>query len=94
MIFVTFQSGSREKPERVRGALNQPILNTPCCGQSTGWECGYPSHRTAPEVPLSSQQDQLQPSLWEFSCDRIGSRPPASWHAFARLCGRIWPAMG
>lgn len=83
MFYVTFQKGSREKPDRDRGPLDQPKVNTPCGRQSTGWGWGYPSPRTASGVPLSSQQEQLQPSFQGVSCDRMLSGPPASWHALA-----------
>lgn len=55
MFFVTFQSGSKEKPDGVRGPLDEPVINTPCGRQSTGWGGGV----TAPGVLLSSQQDEL-----------------------------------
>ena len=40
MFFVTFQSGSKEKPDGVRGPLDEPVINTPCGRQSTGWGWG------------------------------------------------------
>lgn len=85
MFFVTFQSRSKEKPDGVRGPLDEPIINTPCGRQSTVWGWGCDSSRTAPGVLLSSQQDELQLPLQGVSCGRMGCAYPASWHPLQAL---------
>lgn len=49
MFFVTFQSGSKEKPDGVRRPLDEPVINAPCGRQSAGWGWGCDSPRTAQE---------------------------------------------